>query len=413
MAIEHLQPRTRCTSAAKLAPKFLSVFSGAGGLDLGLEYAGFQSVGCIERDQHALATLRLNRPDWTIIEPGDISIVSKTLEPRALGLRRRQLDLLVGGPPCQPFSKAAQWSQTARQGIRDPRANCVEGFLELVDRFLPRAILLENVQGFVSGKANALGSISHALEAINRRSKTKYRLQYWVVDTADFGVPQKRKRAILFAERGGAELPLPEPRYRGNPLTAWDAIGHLTVKHRNPRLSHWLKLLPSIPEGNNYQWHTRRGGGRPLFGYRTKFWSFLLKLEKAQPAWTLSAQPGPYTGPFHWDNRRLTIQEMLLLQSFPESWKLCGTAREQIRQIGNATPPLIAEMLGRVIAKEILSRPVSDELVLQISRSEGPFPPPVRVKVIDRSFHELEGFWPDHPGTGYGPRPIKISWRNR
>lgn len=389
-------------------PRFLSVFTGAGGLDLGLECAGFQSVGCIERDRHALASLRHNRPKWTIIQPGDIEAASGVLNPASLGLRRRQLDLLVGGPPCQPFSKAAQWSQNGRRGVKDSRSTCLTGFLQLISTFLPKMILIENVQGFISGKNNSLGRISHALAVINRNTGTNYQLHHFVVDAADYGVPQRRKRALLFAERRGTELRLPPLTHGDRPMTAWDAIGHLNSNGTaSTELTHWLKLLPSIPEGHNYQWHTRRGGGKPLFGYRTKFWSFLLKLGKSQPAWTLPAQPGPYVGPFHWDNRRLTIQEMLCLQSFPRSWKLCGPDREQIRQVGNATPPLLAEVIGRTIVKDVLGLLVPEKPILEIPKSNLPIPPIAQLAVVDKDFREFERLWPDHPGPGLGPRPIR------
>src|SRR5205085_2163673 len=101
-----------------------------------------------------------------------------------------------------------------------------------------------------------------------------------------------------------------------------------------PRASgRWADLLPSIPEGENYQFHTRKGDGVPLFGYRTKFWSFLLKLDRSEPAWTIPAQAGPSTRPFHWNNRPLTIKELARLQTFPTKWRFAGMQRDQIRQI--------------------------------------------------------------------------------
>ena len=101
-------------------------------------------------------------------------------------------------------------------------------------------------------------------------------------------------------------------------------FGHLTESGPPPKAAgKWAGLLPTIPEGENYLFHTRLGGGRPLFGYRTRYWSFLLKLAKDEPSWTLQAHPGPATGPFHWANRPLTVQEMLRLQSSqqPGEWR--------------------------------------------------------------------------------------------
>jgi DNA (cytosine-5)-methyltransferase 1 len=386
---------------------FLSVFSGIGGIDLGLEAAGFRSLGCIESDAIARETLRRNRPDWRLIEPHEVGDVSRTLTPKSLGLRQRELSVLAGGPPCQPFSKAAQWSPLARRGMKDARAECMHGFMRLIESFLPRVLLIENVQGFVSGKTSAIRRLKASLSRINRRQTTKYRLQQWILNAADYGVPQRRLRAILFAEREGTELDLGVPPHAVAHVTAWDAIGHLSASEPDPvEDRHWLDLLPTIPEGENYLWHTRRGGGQPLFGYRTRFWSFLLKLAKNQPAWTLPAQPGPFTGPFHWDNRLLNTEEMLRLQSFPSTWKVAGTRREQVRQVGNATPPLLVEVIARVIRKEIFGLPCKREPLLGIPKRNEVAPPPAPVLAVPPKFLKLVKDWPDHPGTGKGPRPI-------
>ena len=82
----------------------------------------------------------------------------------------------------------------------------------------------------------------------------------------------------------------------------------------------WADLLPTIPEGQNYLWHTNRGGGSQLFGWRTRYWSFLLKLAKNLPSWTIQAHPGSSIGPFHWRNRKLSVPEMCRLQTFPTAW---------------------------------------------------------------------------------------------
>jgi len=101
----------------------LSAFSGLGGLDLGLEAAGFSHVGCIEHDEWARRSLKANRGDeWPLLDPGDISLLAPRLRPSTLNLKRRDLGLLSGGPPCQPFSKAAQWSAAARVGLEDARS---------------------------------------------------------------------------------------------------------------------------------------------------------------------------------------------------------------------------------------------------------------------------------------------------
>lgn len=389
----------------------LSAFSGLGGLDLGLEKCGFKSLGCIELNEAARQTLKENRPTWRQIEPPDIGKAARILTPRTLGIRKKSLGLLAGGPPCQSFSKAAQWSKTGRQGLRDARAKCLNGFFKLVEAFLPRTILIENVQGFVTGPTSAISRVEQRLRAINRAEGVGYRLQHWIVNAADYGVPQRRTRAILFAERDGMQLTLPAAPHFESPITAWDALSNLPAENvaelGEPK--GWLRLLPSIPEGHNYLWHTSRGGGLGLFGYRTRFWSFLLKLAKNQPAWTISAQPGPSTGPFHWDNRPLTVRELLRLQTFPHDWVVCGSTREQVRQIGNATPPLLAEAFGRAIREQIFRLEVSGTLRLAVPRTKVRPPMEAALVSVPKEFRKLVGIWPDHPGAGMGPSPVSTA----
>jgi DNA (cytosine-5)-methyltransferase 1 len=168
------------------------------------------------------------------------------------------------------------------------------------------------------------------------------------------------------------------------------------------RPGNWGELLPSIPEGSNYLWHTRKGNGRSLFGYRTRFWSFLLKLSKREPAWTISAHPGPYTGPFHWKSRPLTTTEILRLQSFPASWKVCGSRLEQVKQVGNATPPLLAELVARKVMTALHGKKYRSKPTLAVPRARAKVPRAEIPKKFERHVKRRA----DHPGTGLGPNPI-------
>jgi DNA (cytosine-5)-methyltransferase 1 len=238
-----------------------------------------------------------------------VSSAAARWTPNDLGVARTGLDLIAGGPPCQPFSKAAQWTSTGRTGLKDPRARLVGGFISLIEKFLPRAIIIENVPGFVRGPTSALRSLQLRLAAVNKRVGTSYHIQCWVIDAADYGVPQHRQRAILIAFRDGRRFQLPVPTHHGAYIRSWDALHDYTETNPPGPAGSWTALLPSIPEGHNYQWLTARGGGIELFGWRTRYWSFLLKLARDRPSWTLPASPGPNTGPFHRDNRPLSTRE--------------------------------------------------------------------------------------------------------
>jgi DNA (cytosine-5)-methyltransferase 1 len=167
----------------------------------------------------------------------------------------------------------------------------------------------------------------------------------------------------------------------------------------------WGDLLPAIPEGENYLWHTDRGGGRPLFGWRTRYWSFLLKLAKRLPSWTVQAQPGAAIGPFHWKNRRLTFHEMCRLQTFPDGLGIeCGRTEMQ-RQLGNAVPSLIAEVLAREIRAQLLDRPIKAPLRLLPPRRVR-VPPPEKVARLPAKYRKYIGKHEAHPGEGKGRMAI-------
>jgi DNA (cytosine-5)-methyltransferase 1 len=404
--------------------KVLSLFTGAGGLDLGLERAGLEIVGCVEIDAHARETLRTNRPQWALVEepqgsPGDLLRLKPEALLRSLGLERREVELLSGGPPCQPFSRSAAWVTGKAPGMRDPRAKTLTAYLRVLEAALPRAMLLENVQGIASRPAtesgrkqavHGLAVLRGELEAINERNGTNYQPQVIEIDAADYGVPQHRRRLFVFASRDGSLLHPPSPTHSAEPsatqyrlATAWDAIGELDTPNDDLEpTGRWADLLPSVPEGQNYQWHTPRGGGEPLFGWRTRYWSFLLKLAKNRPSWTLQAAPGPATGPFHWGNRLLSIPEMARLQTFPQDYSFHGGYRSARRQIGNAVPAAIGELLGLEIRRQLDGRRVRRSLTL-IPEPQDHCPVPEAVEAVPSKYLALRADYPDHPGAGLGP----------
>lgn len=390
-------------------PRVLSLFSGIGGLDLGLEAAGFEIAASVEIDSAARLTLERNRDQWRQLQPHDIADLAAHSETDVRSMCG-QIDVISGAPPCQPFSKAGQWSAGGRNGLSDERGVLIYDVLSLVEVLRPKIVLLENVQGFVRGENSVVPLLEAALPEIERGTGFRYQMDYRVLDAHHYGVAQSRRRAIVTLSRVG-DLPWPEPVPEDLRPVAWDAIGCLDPATDNLEArGKWSELLPSIPEGENYQWHTSRGGGLPLFGYRTRYWSFLLKLAKAQPAWTLAAYPGPATGPFHWDSRLLAVEEMLSLQSFPHNWRVEGSRREQVRQIGNATPPALSEVLGRSFAA-ILGASPPERPIFQMQRG-GRIPSAIQTAPVSDKYRTLIGHHDDHPGAGLGPAPRVRSSRS-
>lgn len=405
--------------------RVISLFSGIGGLDFGFEAAGFETAIALEYDRHACATLRLNR-DWPIIEDDINNVTSKSLLKTA-GLKPGQADVLIGGPPCQPFSKSGYWARGDALRLDDPRADTLTGYLRMLRDTRPRAFLLENVYGLVyQGKDEGLRFILDGIQQINKETGTNYQVAWKLLNCAEHGVPQIRERVFMVGSRDGRTFRFPEPKYAKPDAelrdlfstlepcrTAWDAIGDLPEPNDLDGLrigGRWGDLLPSIPEGYNYLWHTDRGGGQPLFGWRTRYWSFLLKLSKRLPSWTVQAQPGAAIGPFHWNNRRLTFQEMCRLQTFPDGLRIeCGRTEMQ-RQLGNAVPSLMAEILAREIRTQLLNRPVRGQLKL-LPPYRSPVPPPEKPARLPAKYRKYVGDHAAHPGEGKGRMAIARAGR--
>lgn len=383
-------------------------------MDLGLEAAGFQTLLCVEDDQDCRATLKHNRPYWHLSDPGNIHLLDPAKMLRQAGVEPRQLTLLAGGPPCQPFSKSTYWVTGDAPRLRDPRAKTLRAYLDAVAATLPQMLLLENVKGLAfDGKDEGLRLVQRGLEKINKIHSTSYEPQTITINAADYGVPQIRERVFVLASVDGRQIEMPAPTHGEGPnrepvLTAWDAIGELDLDSWPAELDvsgRWARLLPSIPEGQNYLWHTPRNvqnGGEPLFGWRTRFWSFLLKLAKAQPSWTLQAYPGPATGPFHWKSRLLSIEEMCRLQTFPRGYRIVGTARSARRQVGNAVPSAVGELLGLELRRQVCGERVRRSLRLLPERA-AECPPPEPVARVPIEYLNLRAEHREHPGTGLGP----------
>lgn len=400
-------------------PTVISLYSGAGGLDYGFEAAGFVTSVAVEFNHDACETLRRNR-SWPVIERSIFDVPTSDMLD-AGKLKRGDVDVVIGGPPCQPFSKAGYWVRGDAGRLSDPRSDTLAAYMRVVEEALPRAFLLENVEGLsYSGKNEGLDLLLGHVEEINKRHKVNYRPCFQVVRAADYGVPQLRERFIMIAARDGAKFRFPEPMFgspdaiSAEPLfatqlkpyrTAWDALADVRPDPAEDLAvrGKWAELLPSIPEGQNYLWHTDRGGGLPLFGWRRRYWSFLLKLAKNRPSWTIQAQPGPAIGPFHWENRRLSMRELARLQTFPDDVHIHGGRTSVQRQLGNAVPSLLGEVLAREIRKQILGHRIRRPLQL-LPPDRSPAPGPEPVASVPKRFYALVGEHSAHPGTGKGNR---------
>lgn len=384
----------------------ISLFTGAGGIDYGLEAASFETSVAVEMDPTCCKTLRHNRPEWSVIE-GRIEKVTSAQILSNAGLKRKEPDLLVGGPPCQPFSKSGYWMSGDVGRLQDPRANTLSEYMRVLEDTLPRAFILENVFGLAyKGKDEGLVFLRRRLDQINKRNKTKYSFNWKVINAADFGVPQIRERVFIVGCRDGAIFEFPEPRFfdpadekssstkdRKPYLTCWDSISDLQDAEEMAVPSkiggRWGQLLPSIPEGQNYLFHSERGEGKPIFKWRSRYWSFLLKLAKDRPSWTIQASPGTAIGPFHWNNRRLSMREMARLQTFPDDVHIFGEIGAVQKQIGNAVPSAIGELLGLEIRRQFFGDRISSKKLKLIPKAAGVAHKPTRRYPVKRHYLEL------------------------
>lgn len=349
----------------------ISLFSGAMGLDLGLEKAGIDIRLCVEMNKYAVSTIRQNK-DIPVIDR-DITTVSSSELLKTSGLNHNELDLLVGGPPCQAFSTAG-----ARRGLNDFRGNVIIQYLRIVSELQPKYFILENVRGILSAKLNSIPSIYTEYEAIknlsgsvirflaNEFKKQGYTISFALFNSANYGVPQIRERVIIFGHRGTKRIPLPQPTHselglHGTQkwLTLGDVIADLPqpteaeYKPLNKKTQEYINL---IAEGEN--WTSLKpeiaqkamGKAYYLGGGKT---GFLRRLSNKRPSPTLVTSPlMPATLICHpTESRPLSIKEYARIQQFPDYWTFSGSISEIYKQIGNAVPVGLGYIAGNQIVK--------------------------------------------------------------
>jgi DNA (cytosine-5)-methyltransferase 1 len=348
----------------------MSLFSGAGGLDLGVEKAGYSIIHAIEHDPVAVETLNANRkrhfPGLPEVKAEDITRRDATDVMRETGVRKEEIDLLVGGPPCVAFSKSGFHLEYKRQG-RDPRASLLDDYLRFLDALRPSAYILENVYGLAYRNQSApfYARLREGIEGLG------YSFCPAILNAADYGIPQNRQRLFVIGSRDGRQLEFPSPTHWGEherrrpPSNVGELRPHVTAGEAlrdvrtlsepgeavNGKYGH---LLPEVPPGGNYLHFTaHEGHPNPLFEWRSRYWTFLLKLDPGRPAPTLQGQPGPYVGPFHWENRRLRTPELKRLHGFPLGFEIAGQRRDVQLQVGNAVCPELAATVAGAVGRQI------------------------------------------------------------
>jgi DNA (cytosine-5)-methyltransferase 1 len=369
----------------------ISLFSGAGGLDIGCEMAGFSTRAAVECNEMARETLLDNashfHPD---LRPDAIFDDIVDLDYDALldvaGLKQGEADLVHGGPPCTPFSKSGYWLAYKRAGA-DPKASLLDNYVQALKAIRPKAFMMENVFALAYRNQNR-----PVLERFIAGAKNAgYSFGMKVMIAADYGVPQLRQRLICVGVREDLlsepveqyEFQFPEPTHSGphetrteydrglKPhVTTREALKGLSAKKNPPEPEEHVtgtfeEEFREVPPGDNYLfWTERRGHPEPRFEWRKRYWTFLLKLHPDRPSPTIQGQPGPWVGPFHWQNRRLRVAEVKRLMTFPDDYIICGSRREQQLQLGNAVPPVLAQMISRSVRTELKRLCASETVAL-------------------------------------------------
>jgi DNA (cytosine-5)-methyltransferase 1 len=339
------------------------------GLDLGLEKAGFNIKVSVEADKHACATIRANT-NIPVIEK-DINNVSTEEILEVAGLRKEEVFLVAGGPPCQAFSTAG-----ARRGLSDFRGNVIINFLRIVKEIRPKFFIMENVRGLLSSKIHELpeeygseyddvlgipGSVMYFLA--KEFEKYGYTISFTLFNSANYGVPQKRERVIVFGYYGNKRIPLPSPTHSETGKETgkkWVTFGqaieglkeeemnYLELSEKHKRYlkmlkggENWRNLPPDVVE-------EAMGGSYKLGGGKTGFYR---RLSYDEPSPTLVTSPTmPATMLAHPEKLRpLSAEEYRRIQQFPDDWVFSGGIREIYKQIGNAVPVGLGYMAGKTI----------------------------------------------------------------
>lgn len=336
-------------SANAHGARVVSLFSGAGGLDIGFIKNGFDIVWANDFDRNACDTYRKNISDHIVCG----SILDVDIE------KLPACDLIIGGPPCQGFSTIGKRvsSDPKKRKAHDPRNELVITYAQIIRKVKPKFIVMENVKGILTRNGG-----SYIKTVLSELRDAGYNVDYKLINMADYGVPQIRERIIILGNRVGLPVRFPEPDHSEtgvNGLPRWVACGtvledlssmgddpsfnHVALKHTPTNIARY-KLIPEggrLPEA-----------ALPAEIYRKNFGNTFKRLHHAKPALTMV--PGNDAFPIHPTlHRSLTVREAARIQTFPDSMIFSGNRRQQGHQVGNAVPPLFSEKLARFLCAEM------------------------------------------------------------
>lgn len=344
----------------------VSLFSGAGGLDIGSIRAGVPIALSTDFDSDCINTLRANKDffgDTEIIE-GDLHQIDSSVLKAVVEKRNPKKFIVIGGAPCQPFSKMGYWipDQSGR-GINDPRATLVNEYLRVVCDLQPDGFLFENVESLLYPRTKVVAD-----EFLRIVHEQGYKTVMIKAMALDYGVPQKRKRLFIMGTKGEFKSDAPKVTHcdpnevEKTGLKPWVNVGDIIAPYAGDEFFEpeevatgtFYEDLCEVPAGQNYKALTAWAGyENPKFVACKRYWNFLLKLSPDMPSWTITAQPGPWVGPFHWNNRRLRIPESAAIQTFPAGYVFCGSHKSKQKQIGNAVPSLMAKAMIEYVKESL------------------------------------------------------------
>jgi len=344
----------------------VSIFSGGGGIDLGFVKAKYDIIFSTDFWEPACETLRVNKHSKEVICDDIRNVDFKSIKTRH-GIN--DLDVLAGGPPCPAYSKSRFYRTDKKRALEDENSFTLFEYFRALEELNPKVFFFENVHGFIFKPHQA------AFDLLKEKSEQLgYTISYKVINCANYGVPQTRERFICIGVRNDLKKKFifPEETHY-NPekyspilhhnmkpwVTCREAIGDLDIDLPEDEFmqagSKHKDLLKLVPPGDNYLFFTaERGYPEPIFKWRSRYWSFLLKLSPDRPSWTIQASFSNNMGPFHWKNRFLRINEIKRIQTFDDDYILTGDMKSQWRQVGNAVPPLLTTIIADEIKKQIL-----------------------------------------------------------